>query len=162
MTSCSCRWAMPCIFCPSPSTSCASLCLGNCNPRLRPSSLGECRFNTGSTSRNREGRFRENSRSGPPFSKDKTMSSPTTNSVPVTYFSPGGLGYVADLLDGEKWGGAYGTGVDLTYSFPLGTAHFISGGYGMYAYTSQDNFTGYGEFYSWSPLTSAEQSDVQS
>lgn len=53
------------------------------------------------------------------------MASPTTNSVGVTYIDPLKTGAGRYVADGEKWGGALGTGVTLTYSFPTGQAYHI-------------------------------------
>lgn len=74
------------------------------------------------------------------------MSTPTSNSIPATFFSPSLAGEGRYVTDGSKWGGAFGTGVNLTYSFPQGTASFI---------------TGYSEFSAWYSLNSAERSAVQ-
>ncbi|HTV67804.1 MAG TPA: M10 family metallopeptidase [Rhizobiaceae bacterium] len=52
------------------------------------------------------------------------------------------------MADGVKWGGALGSGVTLTYSFPTGTAHFVAN-YGGSASNEWD---------SWSPLSSGERS----
>ncbi|HET7717482.1 MAG TPA: M10 family metallopeptidase, partial [Bauldia sp.] len=71
----------------------------------------------------------------------------TLNSVPTTSFLPI-PGDAGALQSGVKWGGLYGTGVVLTYSFPSGTASFI------------DPY-GDGEFDSWYPLTSTERVAVQ-
>jgi len=51
------------------------------------------------------------------------MATPTTNTVPVTFFAPTLTGLGRFVADGEKWGGALGTGVTLTFSFPTGTAY---------------------------------------
>lgn len=74
------------------------------------------------------------------------MATPTTNSVPVTTFSPSSTGEGRYLAYGTKWGGGLGTGVQLTYSFPQGTATFI---------------TGYSEFSSWYQTTAAEQAAIR-
>ena len=50
------------------------------------------------------------------------MATPTSNSIGFTNFNPGLFPAVAPLLDGAKWGGAVGTGVTLSYSFPVGTS----------------------------------------
>lgn len=55
------------------------------------------------------------------------MATPTRNFVPTTTFNPAALGLARYLADGEKWGGAVGTGVTLTYSFPTGNAYFMAG-----------------------------------
>ena len=75
------------------------------------------------------------------------MSTPTLNTVPTTAFVPA-AGNDGGLQYGVKWGGIYGTGVALTYSFPSGNAWFV------HPY-------GEGEFGSWYPLTSAERSAVK-
>ena len=76
------------------------------------------------------------------------MATPVSNSVPVTVIDPlaGGLGRY--VLDGEKWGGAFGQGVTLTYSFPAaGASHASTYGY----YTTSDEWVGF------QPLTAGEQ-----
>lgn len=45
------------------------------------------------------------------------MATPTSNSVPVTSFDPLLTGSGRFVADGEKWGGALGEGIVLTYSF---------------------------------------------
>ena len=45
------------------------------------------------------------------------MSSPTSNSVTVTTVAKPANAATGSLIDGEKWGGALGTGVTLDYSF---------------------------------------------
>jgi len=87
------------------------------------------------------------------------MSTPTTNSVGTSFVSTVGLGNVAAVIDGTKWNDGGGKGVHLTYSVPSGMAYFIVP-YGGYATTLQDGGTGYGEFYKWSVLSSAEISAV--
>lgn len=54
------------------------------------------------------------------------MSTPFLNSVGVTSYTraPGDAG---SIQEGVKWGGAYGTGVTLTFSFPSGEAFHVSG-----------------------------------
>ena len=55
------------------------------------------------------------------------MATPTSNSVPTTGYSTFIFGDGTDsLLGGTKWGGARGTGVTVTYSFPDGVASFLS------------------------------------
>ena len=76
------------------------------------------------------------------------MSTPTFNTVPTTAFVVA-AGNDGALQYGTKWGGPYGTGVALTYSFPTDTGWHIDP-YG-------DN-----EFGSWYPLSSTEQSAVRS
>lgn len=52
------------------------------------------------------------------------MATPFKNSVRVTSFSPAAAGPGKYTTDGIKWGGALGTGVTLTYSFPgVGASH---------------------------------------
>ena len=59
------------------------------------------------------------------------MSTPIFNSVPVTFgLSLAGLGNVASLIGGEKWGAGYGSGVVLTYSFPVVPGSFFIVPYG--------------------------------
>lgn len=70
------------------------------------------------------------------------MATPTVNFVPVTSFDPALLGPARYLAQGTKWGGALGTGVQLTYSFPGQNAYFI---------------TGYTEFQTYSAFTLLEQ-----
>lgn len=48
------------------------------------------------------------------------MATPTSNSVPVTDVGFPIDEHTASLIFGVKWGGALGTGVTLTYSFPSG------------------------------------------
>ena len=43
------------------------------------------------------------------------MATPTQNSVPVTYFNPSLYPSFSYLLEGVKWGGALGQGVQLTW-----------------------------------------------
>jgi serralysin len=54
------------------------------------------------------------------------MSTPTSNSVGVTSYAraPGDAGAIQE---GVKWGGAYGSGVTLTFSFPGGNAWHVGG-----------------------------------
>ncbi len=54
------------------------------------------------------------------------MASPTQNYVPVTAVNPAATGSGIYLVNGYKWGGGLNTGVTLTYSFPTGTASYIS------------------------------------
>jgi Ca2+-binding RTX toxin-like protein len=76
------------------------------------------------------------------------MATPTSNSVPVTVIDPNATGIGKSVVSGTKWGGGLGTGVSLTYSFPTGTAYFVSG-YGQ------------GEFNAWSQTTTPEQSAIR-
>ncbi|MBC7908131.1 MAG: M10 family metallopeptidase C-terminal domain-containing protein [Rhodospirillaceae bacterium] len=78
------------------------------------------------------------------------MSTPTTNSVGDTYVSASGQeSYIQALIEGDKWGGALGTGVSLTYSFPLAGAS-----YDTYYYSSM------GEWTNWSPAETSVQTNV--
>lgn len=70
----------------------------------------------------------------------------TTYGTQVTYFNAASLGAARFLADGVKWGGAPGTGVTLTYSFPSGYAYHANG---------------YTEFNSWFGLNSAERTAVK-
>lgn len=74
------------------------------------------------------------------------MSTPLLNSVGVTSFTraPGDAGAIQE---GVKWGGAYGTGVTLTFSFPGDNASHIGG---------------YSEFNSLYALTAPEKTAVRS
>ena len=48
---------------------------------------------------------------------------PFTSGLPVTFFTPNsGNSNVNALVSGEKWGGAIGTGIGITYSFPTSGA----------------------------------------
>ena len=57
------------------------------------------------------------------------MATPTSNSVAATIFDITGLGNASGLSAGRKWGGAAGTGVNLTYSFvtSFGLSNHIAG-----------------------------------
>ncbi len=77
------------------------------------------------------------------------LASPTVNSVPTTSFSPFLFAGISSLLEGDKWGGAVGTGVTLTYSFP-GATTWWDAPYGDY--NEPDNY------YS---MTAAEQNTVK-
>jgi Ca2+-binding RTX toxin-like protein len=80
------------------------------------------------------------------------MATPYANAVSITRLSLSGLTQLeAALIDGSKWGGGYGSGITLTYSFPWasGTAPYYSFNY------SSDN-----EWYSSSGLNQAERSAV--
>lgn len=74
------------------------------------------------------------------------MATPTLNSVPVTAVNAAATGAGAYLIAGTKWGGALGSGVTLTYSFPTGVATFIQG---------------YSEWSSWSALSDGEQAAIR-
>ncbi len=73
------------------------------------------------------------------------MSTPWINTVPTTKFTRAD-GNEGALQYGVKWGGGYGQGVVLTYSFPDGKAWFING---------------YAEFDSWSALNRRETAAVR-
>jgi Ca2+-binding RTX toxin-like protein len=81
------------------------------------------------------------------------MSTPTSNSVPVTFFITSGLGTEGGIIQGVKWGGGYGTGVSLTFSFP-GVGSYKANPYGSY-----DTGSG-GEWSTWYSLTSSEHPGV--
>ncbi|MEQ1671219.1 MAG: M10 family metallopeptidase [Hyphomicrobium sp.] len=59
------------------------------------------------------------------------MATPTSNAVPTTYVNPQSAGLGRYTISGEKWGGALGTGVTLTYSFP-GSSAYHTTPYGQY------------------------------
>jgi serralysin len=80
------------------------------------------------------------------------MATPTTNSVGVTYIDPAATGIGRYIADGEKWGGGLGTGVTLTYSFPRGSANFI---------TPYGNSFGNGEWDHWHSLSDGERTAVR-
>jgi serralysin len=79
------------------------------------------------------------------------MATPTQNHVSVTTLNIQGLSNdLGALIDGAKWGGGWGTGVTLTYSFPAeGGGYHPSHGYGT-------NF----EYDHWYALTSAQRAAV--
>jgi len=81
------------------------------------------------------------------------MATPTSNSVAVTTLSTSGLStQVGSLVSGTKWGGGWGTGVALTYSFPGAPSAWHSNSYGTH---NPD------EWSTWYALNTAEQSAVQ-
>lgn len=81
------------------------------------------------------------------------MASPFQNAVPVTSFNPLSTGSGKYLANGQKWGGALGTGTTLTYSFAnANSAHTTR--YGAYSNA--------GEWLGASALTSGEQAAVRS
>jgi hypothetical protein len=82
------------------------------------------------------------------------MSTPTSNSVPVTMLDTSGLGNEGAIIQGVKWGGGWGAGVSLTYSFPS-----AGGGYHAYPYGF---YGGHGEFGDWSVLSASERTAVRS
>ena len=79
------------------------------------------------------------------------MSTPTTNSVGFTYINTALLGVGKYVAHGEKWGGALGTGVTLTFSFP-NLGYWKDPGYG----------TGVREFSSMYALNASEQAAAKS
>ncbi len=88
------------------------------------------------------------------------MSSPTSNSIGTsTVVTQDVAKKTAALIAGTKWDDGGAPGVALTYSFPAGKAYFESG-YGDYAFTRKDGFSGDGEFHAFYGLTLAEQSGV--
>ncbi|MEO1200533.1 MAG: M10 family metallopeptidase [Pseudomonadota bacterium] len=77
------------------------------------------------------------------------MATPTTNFVPFSFVSPGDTGEARYLVEGTKWGGGLGQGVELTYSFPSGDiAYFLS----IYGDSEPD---------SWVALNQAERTAVE-
>lgn len=72
------------------------------------------------------------------------MATYTTNELDVEFYTPSLIGQAGWLGSGYKWGGALGTGVTITYSFPVRGSKFISD----YSYE--------GELSDWSSLTGAE------
>ena len=82
------------------------------------------------------------------------MSTPTSNSVPVTMLDTSGLGNEGAIIQGVKWGGGWGAGVSLTYSFPN-----AGGGYHAHPYSYYGD---HGEFGSWSSLSASERTAVRS
>ncbi|BCH25688.1 hypothetical protein MesoLjLc_56150 [Mesorhizobium sp. L-8-10] len=75
------------------------------------------------------------------------MASPTRNSVGWTEVNPEWAGIGKYLIGGTKWGGGFGQGVTLTYSFPTGWAYY-------------DNYPG-NEWGNWIALSAAEQAAVR-
>ncbi len=75
------------------------------------------------------------------------MTTPLVNSVASTQVSVSPKNPSIALIDGYKWGGGLGAGVNLTYSFPSGTASFVSG---------------YQEYSSWFAITAAEKPGIVS
>jgi Ca2+-binding RTX toxin-like protein len=78
------------------------------------------------------------------------------NGASVTYFSPASVSLGRYVAHGEKWGGALGTGVDLTFSFP-GTGPST---YALNPYP-YSNSSGWGEYANWFALSNAEQQGVR-
>lgn len=74
------------------------------------------------------------------------MATPTQNSISTTFYNISTTANWRYLAAGSKWGGAFGTGVTLTYSFPTGTAYFQSP---------------YSEFNTWNTTTAAEQTSIR-
>ncbi|MCB1494905.1 MAG: M10 family metallopeptidase [Bauldia sp.] len=88
------------------------------------------------------------------------MSSPTSHSIGVKSVGTAGIDQsTAALIAGTKWDDGGGPAVALTYSFPSGTAYFKNG-YGDYAFTSKDGFSGDGEFHSFYALTTTEKAGI--
>lgn len=82
------------------------------------------------------------------------MPSPMSNGTPVTTFSTSGRASWLYLAEGAKWGGALGTGVTLTYSFP-GT-----GPGGSVSYVTAYGGSYFNEWWSASTLSAGEQAAV--
>jgi Ca2+-binding RTX toxin-like protein len=80
------------------------------------------------------------------------MATPTANSVAVSYIDPLLTGVGRYTVSGEKWGGALGQGVTLTYSFPGATAYHMQP-YGQYANA--------GEWLGKQALTAGEQASAR-
>ncbi|MDR6756026.1 Ca2+-binding RTX toxin-like protein [Mycoplana sp. BE70] len=72
------------------------------------------------------------------------MATYRTNELDVGFYTPSLIGQEGWLGSGYKWGGALGTGVTITYSFPVRGAKFAS------------NYSIEGELGGWSPLTGTE------
>jgi Ca2+-binding RTX toxin-like protein len=73
------------------------------------------------------------------------MTTPLVNSVAARQVYVSAQNPAIALIDGYKWGGGLGAGVNLTYSFPTGTASFVSG---------------YEEFSGWFAITLTESLGV--
>ena len=86
------------------------------------------------------------------------MPSPYTNGVPVTYINTASLGAGRFVADGEKWGGGLGTGVTLTFSFP---GNSTAGNYAYFTNPYPTGGSGWGEWNSWSRLSSLEMQAVR-
>jgi Ca2+-binding RTX toxin-like protein len=82
------------------------------------------------------------------------VSTPTSNSVRMTRLNTSGLGNEGTIIQGVKWGGGWGGGVDLTISFPGsgGATAYKSTPYGFY---SPD------EWSNWTFLSASEQAGVR-
>ena len=66
---------------------------------------------------------------------------PFTSGLPVTSFTPNsGNSNIDAIVSGEKWGGAIGTGISITYSFPTSGAVWQS------PYSSSNEPTGFTTF----------------
>lgn len=85
------------------------------------------------------------------------MSTPLVNSVSVTTLNTSGLGNEGSIIEGVKWGGGWGTGVDLTFSFPGSGA---AAAYRCHPYGAYDTGNG-GEWSSWTYLSADEQWSVR-
>ena len=78
-----------------------------------------------------------------------TLTTPTANAVPYSFFDPVSLGVGKYLASGYKWGGStLGSGMVLSFSFPTGTAYHAAN-YGN-------------EWNSWVSLNSLERSAIRS
>ncbi|MBD9371446.1 M10 family metallopeptidase C-terminal domain-containing protein [Rhizobium sp. ARZ01] len=77
------------------------------------------------------------------------MATYTTNGLGVESYSSSDIGKAGWLGYGYKWGGPLGTGVTLTYSFPVTGSKFA------------DNYSYEGELDGWGSLTSTEISYVR-
>jgi Ca2+-binding RTX toxin-like protein len=73
------------------------------------------------------------------------MTTPLVNSVAARQVYVSVQNPAIALIDGYKWGGGLGAGVNLTFSFPTGTANFVAG---------------YEEYSSWFAVTAAEKPGV--
>ena len=80
------------------------------------------------------------------------MATPTSNSVPTTTIDPLALGAGRFVFGGDKWGGALGEPVVLTYSFPT-TNLYHTAAYGDY--------TNGGEWTKFFALATGEQAAVR-
>jgi len=82
----------------------------------------------------------------------------------VTYFTPPSVGNGRYVADGEKWGGALGMGISLSYSFPgasvLGNYAYYKSAYGYEYAKGKGEWEDLNGNSRWYHLTSAEQSAV--
>ena len=76
------------------------------------------------------------------------MATPTANSVITTTVNPLTAGLGRYTIGGDKWGGGYGTGATLTYSFPTAANHAHDPVY--------DGAGGAGEWLGFQTLTAGE------